>query len=59
MSFTYLLNSRLGINGIFYVLGAVQIVAFIILSVFMKETKGLSAAEKKQLYSPISSKKSD
>ena len=34
----------------FYVLGACQIVAFVVLSIFMKETKGLSAVEKKELY---------
>ena len=56
MAFTQIMNSKLGVNGLFYVLGACQIIAFVVLSIFMKETKGLTAHEKKELYS---SKKSN
>ena len=51
MAITFLMNSKLGVNGMFYMLGALQVVAFVVLSIFMKETKGLSAIEKKELYS--------
>lgn len=47
---TCLLNSKLGVNGMFYVLGIVQMIAVVVLSLFMRETKGLSASEKKKLY---------
>ena len=47
---TCLLNSKLGVNGMFFVLGIVQAFAFGILYAFMRETQGLSASEKKNLY---------
>jgi len=57
MTTTTLLNSKLGVNGMFYVLGAIQVASFMILWAFMKETRGLSAQQKKELYS-LSAKKS-
>lgn len=57
MTTTTLLNSKLGVNGMFYILGAIQVASFVILWAFMKETRGLSAQQKKELYS-VSGKKS-
>jgi hypothetical protein len=57
MTTTTLLNSKLGVNGMFYILGAIQVASFMILWAFMKETRGLSAQQKKELYS-LSAKKS-
>jgi hypothetical protein len=54
---TCLLNSKLGVSGMFYVLGVVQCIAFTSLFMFMKETQGLSASEKKRLYAIESSEK--
>lgn len=45
-----LMNSTIGVNGLFYILGFLQVLAFIVLNMIMKETKGLSAQEKKELY---------
>ena len=47
---TSLLNSKLGLSGMFLVLGLIQVVAVSVLYFFMKETSGLSAMEKKMLY---------
>jgi hypothetical protein len=53
MTTVWLLNSKLGVDGMFYCLGAIQVVAFITLMIFVKESKGLSDNEKKSLYSPV------
>jgi len=53
MTTVWLLNSKLGVDGMFYSLGAIQVVAFITLMIFVKESKGLSDNEKKSLYSPV------
>lgn len=53
MSTVSILNSKLGVDGLFYVLGCIQGVAFIVLWLFVKESKGLSDSEKKSLYSPV------
>ena len=53
MTTVWLLNSKLGTDGLFYVLGGIQVVAFITLWIFVKESKGLSEVEKKSLYSPV------
>lgn len=47
---TVLLNSKIGVAGMFIVLGLVQCFAFSMLFMFMKETSGLTASEKKKLY---------
>ena len=59
MSATLLLNSKLGVEGLFYVLGSGQVVAFIVLFFFLKETKGLSSKQKKNLYKPKIEDKED
>lgn len=53
MTTVWLLNSKLGVDGLFYVLGGIQAIAFITLMVFVKESKGLSDTEKKNLYTPV------
>jgi hypothetical protein len=53
MTTVALLNSKLGVDGLFYLLGGIQGVAFVTLAVFVKESKGLSDTEKKSLYSPV------
>lgn len=50
---TCLLNSKIGIVGMFFVLGFIQVAAFTFLNFFMKETNGLTPIEKKQLYYAI------
>jgi hypothetical protein len=50
MGTIYLINSPVGVNGLFYLLGIVQVAAFFIFTFFLKETKGLSDLEKKSLY---------
>jgi hypothetical protein len=52
MSTTALMSGALGVDGLFFVLGVVQVIALVCFSVFMKETQGLKPAEKKQLYTP-------
>jgi len=46
------MNSKIGVNGLFYILGFIQVVAFFILNMVLKETKGLTQQEKKMLYAP-------
>ena len=50
MSSTYLMNALLGVDGLFFALGFVQVIAFFFFLIAMKETQGLSAQEKKKLY---------
>ena len=50
MTTIYVMSSPIGVNGLFYILGFVQIVAFTIFSLFLKETKGLKEHEKKEIY---------
>ena len=52
MGTVYLMSSSFGVNGLFYLLAAIQIAAFLIFSVFLKETKGLDESAKKELYLP-------
>ena len=52
MTTTYLMSTKLGIHGFFYVLAAMNVVAVIIFSFFLKETKGLISEEKRSLYMP-------
>jgi len=47
MTCSFIMNSKIGVNGLFYILGCVQVVAFLILNVILKETKGLTQTEKK------------
>jgi len=50
MTTTYLMSTKLGIHGFFYLLAALNLLATIIFSVFLRETKGLSAEEKRSVY---------
>mmetsp|Transcript_5278 Transcript_5278/g.8172 ORF Transcript_5278/g.8172 Transcript_5278/m.8172 type:complete len:81 (+) Transcript_5278:1424-1666(+) len=52
MTTTYLMSSKLGVHGFFYLLAGLNILAVLIFSFFLKETKGLSADEKRTLYYP-------
>jgi len=42
MTTVWLLNSKLGVDGMFYLLGIFQIIAFITLGIIIKESKGLT-----------------
>ena len=44
--------NAIGIDVFFYILGGFQVLTCTVLFFFMKETKGLSGAEKKALYKP-------
>jgi hypothetical protein len=59
MTTVWLLNSKLGVDGMFYVLGIIQVLAFVTLGLVVKETKGLSDTEKKNLYTTQENKKSN
>lgn len=52
MTSTMLMSGTLGIDGLFFSLGAIQVVAFFFFTFFLKETQGLSASDKKKLYVP-------
>jgi len=52
MSTPALLNSSLGVIGLFNLLGFIQVFAFVILALIIKETRHLTTQEKKELYSP-------
>lgn len=58
VSTLYVLNSKIGVNGLFLGIAAVHFIAMTIFWYFLKETVGLTAAEKKQLYSPKVSEES-
>lgn len=45
-----IISSKLGIDGMFLVLGIIHVAAFLLFFFFMKETQGLSSIEKKKLY---------
>lgn len=40
---TYLINSKWGLDVLFYSLGLIQLIPFFYFLIFMKETQGLSA----------------
>ena len=47
---TYLINSKMGLDVLFYILGLFQLVPFVYFAFCMKETQGLSLEQKKKLY---------
>jgi len=47
---TCLINSKLGLDGLFYVLGLMQLIPFVYFALCLKETQGLSTQQKKKLY---------
>ena len=55
MTATLLINNKIGIDFLFYMLGIVQFIGFFIFVIFMKETQGLTTQQKKALYVPKTS----
>ena len=51
-------NSSMGIEGTFWYYGGVTLIGTIFVGVFIKETKGLTNAEKKTLYTPVKKQES-
>jgi len=50
---TYLINSKMGLDSLFYLIGSLQGVAFVVFALWLKETQGLTAQQKKKLYVPL------
>ena len=48
----FMVHSFMGAQGMFFLLGGITLLGAIFIQVFVKETKGLSDLEKKQLYMP-------
>jgi hypothetical protein len=48
----FMVHSAMGPQGMFFLLGGITLLGAIFVAVFIKETKGLSDKEKKQLYTP-------
>ena len=48
----FMVHSRMGPHGMFYLLGGITLVGAVFVAIFIKETKGLSDYEKKTLYMP-------
>ena len=48
----FMVHSAMGAPGMFFILGGVTLLGSIFVKIFVKETKGLSDKEKKQLYMP-------
>jgi hypothetical protein len=48
----FMVHSLMGPEGMFLLLGSVTLLGAIFVAVFVKETKGLSDIEKKQLFTP-------
>ena len=46
-------SKSLGAPGMFYVLGGITLLGAIFIQVFVKETKGLTDLDKKQLFMPL------
>ena len=45
-----IINGSIGVSGLFMILGAIQFACFTLLSTIVKETRGLKAHEKKEIY---------
>ena len=48
----FMVHSSMGPHGMFFFLGTITLIGAIFIAIFVKETKGLSDIEKKQLYYP-------
>jgi len=48
----FMVHSAMGAEGMFFLLGTITLIGAVFVLVFVKETKGLSDLEKKQLYMP-------
>ena len=47
---TCLINAKMGLDVLFYILGLFQLVPFLYFALCLKETQGLSTQQKKKLY---------
>jgi len=52
MTTQQILASGMGVEGLFMMLGFIQIIGFVILAFTVKETKHLTPQEKKEVYYP-------
>ena len=48
----FMVHSAMGVPGMFFILGGVTLIGAIFVQIWVKETKGLTDLEKKQLYMP-------
>lgn len=48
----FMVHSAMGAPGMFFILGGVTLLGSAFIQIFVKETKGLSDKQKKQLYMP-------
>ena len=48
----FMVHSAMGPQGMFFLLGGITLVGALFVAIYIKETKGLSDKEKKQLYTP-------
>lgn len=48
----FMVHSAMGPQGMFFLLGGITLVGAAFVAIYVKETKGLSDKEKKQLYTP-------
>jgi len=49
----FMVHSSMGAPGMFYVLGGITLVGAVFIQCYVKETKGLTDVEKKQLFMPL------
>lgn len=48
----FMVHSTIGSPGMFFILGGITLLGAVFVKIFIKETKGLSDLQKKQLYMP-------
>jgi hypothetical protein len=48
----FMVHSAMGPQGMFFLLGGITLAGAVFVWIYIKETKGLSDKEKKQLYTP-------
>jgi hypothetical protein len=49
----FMVHSSIGSPGMFFILGGITLIGCVFIQIFVKETKGLSDLQKKQLFTPI------
>jgi len=49
----FMVHSDMGAPGMFYVLGGITLVGAVFIQCYIKETRGLTDVEKKQLFMPL------
>ena len=52
MTFEYQLAGPMGIHGTFWLFGVISLVGFFFVLCFLRESRGLTDKEKKELYMP-------